>query len=442
MTLAGRATPRLRAPGVLLILALHVLLAVVLLERLPRGFPPNHVRFYSNEVGPVLLLTLCAANGAALARGWPAASTLVAVFPGLWLGAAIGASSLFPVTGGEVAWAACGAALVFGALWAPFARRVQARWSTRLVGWGLGVALGGALLWAQRAPRSTTRPQPTSALAEMSEPVALPAGVSVDERAGSVHLERGHFALSISPVLEFQSRSPDGFWTVFSSLVPEELLALDPAEWRLRVEPRNESELHIQAARILRDEVFSHLSSFTTLTLSGHRKLGVVFSPCPDRVIEFVYADYPAGAPARFAYVDEASRFHVVEASSAEKGPFTSLASGRLGRGAPLSLRFVEMLPTEQALLELTFEDWSAQLSTALSPTAGFGVPQNAIEFGLASKHEAAPAHVVLNLAATSIGRGWDSVGHAPGRYENRVTLRMLQPLPPRGAPNSAAEVR
>jgi hypothetical protein len=188
---------------------------------------------------------------------------------------------------------------------------------------------------------------------------------------------------------------------------------------------RSNAELGIYATRELPHDVFSHLNSFTTLTLLGHEKLGISFSPCPSAVIDFVHADYPSGAPARFAYLDEASTFRVVQASSAEKGPFTLLARGHLRRGEPVSIRLLELGDgAPRPLFEIEFEDWSDELSTALSPTAGFGVPENAIQFGLASPVKTSEAYVILNLAGTSIGRGFDSVGHAAGRYENRIRVR------------------
>ncbi|MEM6994089.1 MAG: hypothetical protein AAF721_26485 [Myxococcota bacterium] len=72
----------------------------------------------------------------------------------------------------------------------------------------------------------------------------------------------------------------------------------------------------------------------------------------------------------------------------------------------------------------LRFEDWAAQADVGLSPTAGWGVPANAIEFWA----DDPGSHVVLSLslAATSVGRGWHTVGHAAGVYRNRMRLTPL----------------
>jgi hypothetical protein len=33
------------------------------------------------------------------------------------------------------------------------------------------------------------------------------------------------------------------------------------------------------------------------------------------------------------------------------------------------------------------------------------------------------PASLFITLAATSVGRGWDSVAHAAGTYRNRIAI-------------------
>lgn len=75
-------------------------------------------------------------------------------------------------------------------------------------------------------------------------------------------------------------------------------------------------------------------------------------------------------------------------------------------------------------LASLELKDWAAQASTAVSPTAGWGVPVNAIEFSLDSEDPRSPASFFVTLAATSVGRGFSSVGHAAGAYRNRLLFR------------------
>lgn len=146
-------------------------------------------------------------------------------------------------------------------------------------------------------------------------------------------------------------------------------------------------------------------------------------------LIAVTHADYPAGAPARFAYVDALRHFHVVQATDAEKGPFTSLAEGRLDVGGRLAIDLVELSEGERTLARLEFLDFAAQLSTALSPAAGYGVSENAIEFGLAAADPSSRAQILLTLAGSGIGRGWDSVCHRAGVYRNRIVLYPFERL-------------
>ena len=177
----------------------------------------------------------------------------------------------------------------------------------------------------------------------------------------------------------------------------------------------------IESFTQLEEPVFSHLNSFCELSISGHRRLSLSFSPCPDVRVEIEPADYPVGRPARFAYLDAAGIFHVVEASSGEKGPFRNLGSGPLHRTDELSM----MLYDEPNLAgTIAFADWAYQASTELSPTAGWGVSMNAIEFRRADEAPGSLVTIWLTLAGTSVGRGWDSVGHDVGTYRNRIRFK------------------
>lgn len=197
-----------------------------------------------------------------------------------------------------------------------------------------------------------------------------------------------------------------------------------------RVDARSARTAIVEARTELEAPVYSHLNAFTRLSILGHRRLGLRFSPCPEVVVEVVHSDYPFGAPARLAYLDAGGTFRVVQASDAEKGPFVTLGEGPLARGDPLGVVLVDMDDSSRELATIVFRDWSLQLSTELSPTAGWGLPQNALEFGRASSDPASAAYVDLTLAGTSVGRGWDSVGHRAGVYRNRIGIR----LPPGGS--------
>jgi hypothetical protein len=126
--------------------------------------------------------------------------------------------------------------------------------------------------------------------------------------------------------------------------------------------------------------------------------------------------DYPVGRPARFAYIDKDKNFKVVEAGSAEKGPFNTLAQGKI-TDAPFS---ITLFSDEKVMYTIELNDWAKQVSTQLSPTAGWGVPENAIEFRLYNNQ----ASIFLTLAGTSVGRGFQSVGHKAGIYRNIIKVK------------------
>jgi hypothetical protein len=167
------------------------------------------------------------------------------------------------------------------------------------------------------------------------------------------------------------------------------------------------------------------LNTYCELGLYGHKALSISFSPCPDQRIEVTYFQYPVGRPQRCAYVDAGGTFRVVEAASGEKGPFKPLASGPLARGEPLTITLYD---ADVPLCRITLEDWSAQAGTDLSPTAGWGLPVNVIEFSRYGEAPSSPVGISVTLAGTSVGRGWDSVAHAAGTYRNRMRVEALLP--------------
>src|SRR6202020_496840 len=115
----------------------------------------------------------------------------------------------------------------------------------------------------------------------------------------------------------------------------------DGPRWKLSYKDEDRSELDLgvhdgvidlDARSRLPAAVFSHLNQFAEVTLRGHSKVAVSFSPIPGRRIELPSPTEPA----RFAYLDDAGRFHVVQASKQRSGPFTEIAAGPLKRGEPL----------------------------------------------------------------------------------------------------------
>jgi len=427
----------------------HGVAAIAAWLLLPGGFPLVHARFFANRVLPVLVVASVFVVAVQAARRSRSLPTLLIVYPSSWLGVALASGIAFPESGRRVALAAVFVALLLAlglaeSWWRKGAPPRRA-WLAGLP----AAALGAGFLLAQRAPEPSTRPFAAAVARDPGserEMVAFDAGNAVElapwlrvgPSSGRIVVQEGAIGIVVEPRLEFISRSPDRFWTVFAPARQAELPAIvrvERTDVELRVDDADGGSLRVQATSagtaaieartLLEAPVYSHLNAFARLSVTGHRRLGLRFSPCPEVVVEVVHSDYPFGAPARLAYLDARGTFRVVQASDAEKGPFTTLGEGALERGAPLGIVLVELGDSSRReLATIVFRDWSLQLSTELSPTAGWGLPQNALEFGRASSEPTSTAYIYLTLAGTSVGRGWDSVGHRAGVYTNRIEIR------------------
>lgn len=274
----------------------------------------------------------------------------------------------------------------------------------------------------------------------MQEPIVLENGTLIWPRQGILQTQCGELEIEIAPLLTFMSRSPDRFWTLFappkdhlgprrqlSSQTPTEdgfLLSYvdDDHSW-LAVYGSDKHLLRIESFTNLPNPVYSHLNSYVQIIIRSGSKLEISFDSAGAIPVEFVTADYPIGRPRRMAYYDQTGRFSVVEASSAEKGPFHTLATGQLERSEALTFT---LYSTGRPQCLITLEDWAAQTSTQLSPTAGWGVTENAIEFSL-SASRSSDGLIYISLANTSTGRGFDTVGHTAGLYRNRMRVEPLE---------------
>jgi len=98
----------------------------------------------------------------------------------------------------------------------------------------------------------------------------------------------------------------------------------------------------------------------------------------------------------------------LLRAADDEKGPFTTLR--RLPNRDPLF---------RSAHFTVEIGGFVAQAAREPSPTAGYGVSQGAIE--------AEGGTVWVELAATSVGRGWNTVRLAPGTYAIDLRVRALE---------------
>ena len=432
----------------LLALVGHALAGAAWFWLMPGGFPWTHARFLANRGLPLVVIGVSMLGlyaGYTKKARWLRASLFSLAM--LWAVAAGTSWGLFPLSARILAPAALlVAALLWLATRLPAARPAG---KSRLAGGLIAVGAVAGLLFpfAQRANLAVTRPLGGSVNVERGLPVmgiprieAMSKRWRCDPREGSVMGMRNRYVVSIEPLLTFISRSPDRCWTLFAPQASRqgpgrtlvrwgreesamEARYADDGDSSLWLRAATEDALEIEAVSRLAAPIYSHLNTFFQLSVTGHEALSIVFSPCPDTPVDVLPMEYPVGRPSRFAYLDVADVLHVVEASSGEKGPFRELAAGPLRRGQPLQ---ITLLDEGRAFAEIILEDWTAQVSTALSPTAGWGVPENAIEFSLDGSSRRAGAGIFVTLASTSVGRGFDSVGHGPGTYRSRAKVRFL----------------
>lgn len=430
----------------LFVLGVHVVAALGWWWLAPGGFAVSHPRFWSNRVAPgIVLAAVATAVWAARRDRIDVFGASLATFPTAW---AAGAASLrleFPITFERLFLAPLFGSVLM-ALAGVLAFRGRASASGRLIGLVVVPAalFGGLTPMAFRPPGPDTRPlegpTPGPIVGTAVVEGGIATGVFVHVGDGSASIKARPLTLSIQPMLRFLDHAPDGAPTV---LVPRRvrevpdlrLVAAAPISGGLdlryradhdaavRVEAGGDGLIRLDASAFLPAPIWSHLNSYSDIDVSGHHRLALAFSPCPGERIEVRAMDYPIGRPLRFAFLDAGGRFRVVEAASGEKGPFRELAAGPLARGEPLAITLYD---GDEAAARITLEDWSAQLGTQLSPTAGWGAPVNAIEFSLAGDEPTSTASIYLTLAATSVGRGWDCVGHRAGRYRNRMRVEIL----------------
>ncbi|MEZ6191511.1 MAG: hypothetical protein R3C45_09505 [Phycisphaerales bacterium] len=431
------------------VLCVHLVGAGFAWWLMPHGFAWSHPRFWVNEILPWIALALCVvglygllAHRVSLARF--VMSGLIATY----FAAGVAGLVCFPISGRRPALAAMvlGIFLLFIG-WLSW-RKCGRRRASALAGTVAGVLLGIVLPLSQRGVDPATHPAETYIRklplgGQASRPPAVfrfADFASVSSSSGYIVTDFGDVRVSIDPLLGFTSRSPDRCWTILAprryrvSPLPRltdwshtdgsAAMYFDGAESaKLSVDLSTAKTIRLEAKTFLPQPVYSHLNSYCEMDIQGHESLFLAFSPCPQERIEVVFSQYPVGRPARFAYLDAAGVFHVVQASSGEKGPFAELARGPLARDELLA---ITLYNNDLPVGRITLSDFAAQASTQPSPTAGWGVPENAIEFKLFADRPDALAGVWVTLAGTSVGRGWDSVGHASGSYRNRMQLEVL----------------
>lgn len=429
----------------LLVWTAHAVGAVAWWWSMPQGFPPAHLKFVANTIVPaVLFLVSTASLGAALRPNvnWVAS---FAAFPLVfWM--MLGAAWYYLCPLSIVRWGtyALPGLLVLLLIW--FAtRRVKGGMTLLSLVATLIAALSGiAVAFAQRGPDASTHPYQSKVLMVMRETGAQENRAEpkrpfrLDAEHGQVTVQHDGVTLHVLPLLSFMSRSPDRCWSILApkgtnSELHRQLMGVRETTDQLTARYMGDGEsamivkwdehklpVAIETMTGLDRPTFSHINSYCILSLRGLKAPRLKFSPCAETPVDVQPADYPTGRPARFGYFDATSTLHVVEAHSGEKGPFKTLASGVLKSGDPLTLT---ILDGEAPKLNVVLLDFASQASVELSPTAGWGVPQNAIEFNRDGEGENEKVTIWFTLAGTSVGRGWDTVGHGVGTYRNRMRI-------------------
>jgi len=423
----------------LTLLAVHAGAAGVWWWLMPGGFPSSSSEYWVNGVAPIfcvaLLLTALFARGKFSHAILPA---VLAMIPAFWMAFAISALLTFNESfRGSWSYAFIGGAIVAG-LWVNQMRlRLTAKWLVPLTVIPALIA-GWVFPGTQRSPEPATTPTGAAFGAPPPGPsdqrvIKLTKEAQIRPGESHVVFKHGNVILNAQPLLNFANRSPDRCWT---SLAPEGeskptnrvmvSKVHDGGKWSFYYKDEDASVMEVSVNKdgsVLLDgrsrlahAVFAHNDSFGELALTGHKKLTVTFSPLPERRF-----DVPAAtAPARFAYVDASDTFHVMQAADRARGPFSELAAAHLKHGDPIVLTIYD---EDKPAFRVTFADWTAQVSTQLSPTAGYGLPVNAITMARGGDPETTPVLISFTLADTSIGRGTASVGHAPGVYRDRITV-------------------
>ncbi len=430
----------------------------------PHGFPLTHPRFWVHEALPWLF---SATSVLAIASAWRRRDTFFRVIiwamPAGYATVAISTLLIYPISSRSnlrelfgLPWLLpCGfwlhmlglaVVLLIMALLTNGRRRYPSLALTAVVAMGIGV--GFLFTWSQRAEDPSTRPAaralptlPETAETIRADQAVFSSELTVDAEKGQISLKRGNLQIRIDPLLTFHTRSPDRWWTMLAPLKWNGRLSRplasthkdedgfylayageEPA--RILIKEKKNGSVEIEAWAQLPAPVFSHGNFFCRVRVKNYRKLSISFSPCPQERIEMQPHSYPHyWIDQGFAYLDAFDRFFLAKGSWEEKGPFHHLASGSLKRGDPLT---VTLFDEGQPVCRIVMEDWSSQVSTAVSPTAGWGLPVNAITASVGPKSYGAEVEINFQLAGTHVGAGSDSVGHTAGIYRSRIRFEPI----------------
>src|SRR4030095_14769477 len=304
-----------------LILCGHVLMAALWWWIMPRGFPLGHARFWANSVYPWVIIGLVVVAWSVMRGGRSLVLTAIAA---LWLAGAVSSRMTFPETF-SLLWVV---PLVIGAAFAAVCigmekiGGIKRRGLTMLFA-GFGAVLGALFPMTQKAHAPNAQPSgadmPRYEASDQDTPIkaALGRRIGVYTRHGEVSMESGDAGLDVIPLLTFDSRSPDGCWTLlgpgFGTQGPiRKVIGMNSTERELRVSNQDEDlttlevradesgkKVELVSRSRLTGSIWSHLNSFAELRFLARGRISITFSPCPNTPIDVLESDYPIGRPQR-----------------------------------------------------------------------------------------------------------------------------------------------
>ncbi len=181
-------------------------------------------------------------------------------------------------------------------------------------------------------------------------------------------------------------------------------------------------EIQVTSITRLTRQIDTHQARYCGLKWSGN--VPITLSIGHEQPYEWIptASDYPFGAPATFMSVMK-DWVALLKASSAEKGPFNTLAT------FPKENPEFRIMASNKPVCQVVLEGFVEQASLELSPTAGWGIPVNSIFLEGVQFKNKQPLGVWIgfSLASTGIGRGFHAVGTGPGMYVSK--LRVSIPL-------------
>lgn len=396
----------LLALACLLLLALLVGACLLWSLAMPGGFAVASAPWWLGRGLPLAVASLCAIALFSPALREP---LLLGLFA---LPAAFGGTLLlvFPATGlnaggGPLVLAVATAALVFATI-RPGRSHLHLALPAGLLWAVLGI--GGGL--AMRAPPPSTTPAPLALLEQ--RPLA-PLEEAGAEQLATLEIE--HLRFTVDARLHLDETSPDGNWSLFS-LDHTVQLSCHREDTRA---PEHTLELDVRC--VLPSPAWAHLGHSAVIAIHGGRDLHLSLAEPGAPLTPIAPLDLVGGMPAAAVYLGPYERVHLVRGAANDKGPWTHLASAPMEDG---DLRLWIHEGTRR-IAEIELPAFAAQASTAPSPTAGWGLPQNAIEFRGASEPDGA-AQLWVSPAATSLGRGFQTVGYRRGTYRSAVRIRPM----------------